>query len=46
MATDMEFIILPLAAPVWMLKPVTSTVAAAALKFSYSSSPRKPPSTV
>ena len=37
---------LPLAVPGWTLLPVMRTVALAALKFSYSSSPSSPPSTV
>ncbi|MNF97835.1 hypothetical protein D3C84_806770 [compost metagenome] len=39
-------IMLPLAVPGCTLLPVMRTVALAALKFSYSSSPSSPPSTV
>ena len=39
-------IMLPLAVPGWTLLPVMRTVALAALKFSHSSSPSSPPSTV
>ena len=39
-------LLLPLAVPGWTLLPVMRTVALAALKFSHSSSPSSPPSTV
>lgn len=40
------FLIRPLAVPGWILAPWTVTLPEAALKFSYSSSPSAPPSTV
>ena len=45
-ATCKALIILSLAYPGWMLRPCTAISAAAALKFSYSISPSKPPSIV
>ena len=46
MAIRQAFFIFPFALPGWMLTPFRVTRPEAALKFSYSSSPRAPPSTV
>ena len=45
-AIKQAFFILFLASPGWMLTPWITTSALAALKFSYSSVPSGPPSTV